>query len=51
MESISHAGTCIGVLATDGVVLIAEKKVTSKLLDSNGQRYVMVLYFQEIPCL
>ena len=33
MEAISHAGTVLGVLAADGVVLAAEKKVTGKLLD------------------
>lgn len=36
MEAISHAGTAVGVLATDGVVLAAEKKVTSKLLEQTG---------------
>jgi len=36
MEAISHAGTCVGILAKDGVVLAAEKKVTSKLLESKG---------------
>lgn len=35
MESISHAGTAIGILATDGIVLAAEKKVTSKLLEQD----------------
>ena len=33
MEAISHAGTVMGVLAKDGVILAAEKKVTGKLLD------------------
>lgn len=33
MEAISRAGTVLGVLASDGVVLAAEKKVTGKLLD------------------
>ncbi|KAI3645541.1 hypothetical protein MP228_008469 [Amoeboaphelidium protococcarum] len=33
MEAISHAGTALGVLCQDGVILAAEKKVTSKLLD------------------
>ena len=33
MEAISHAGTVLGVLPKDGVVLAAEKKVTGKLLD------------------
>jgi 20S proteasome subunit alpha 3 len=33
MEAISHAGTSLGVLAKDGVVLAAEKKIASKLLE------------------
>ncbi len=33
MEAISHAGTAMGILATDGVMLAAEKKIVSKLLD------------------
>lgn len=36
MEAISNAGAAIGILATDGVVLIAEKKITSKLLDTHA---------------
>ncbi|PAV18939.1 N-terminal nucleophile aminohydrolase [Pyrrhoderma noxium] len=36
MEAISHAGTVIGVLSKEGVVLAAEKKVTGKLLDLSG---------------
>lgn len=35
-EAIANAGTAIGILATDGVVLACEKKVTSKLLDKDG---------------
>ena len=38
MEAISHAGTVLGVLAKDGVVLAAEKKVTGKLLDLSGTK-------------
>jgi 20S proteasome subunit alpha 3 len=38
MEAISHAGTVIGVLAKDGIVLAAEKKVTGKLLDMSGAK-------------
>jgi len=33
MEAISHAGTVLGVLSKDGIVLAAEKKITGKLLD------------------
>ncbi|RKO84409.1 nucleophile aminohydrolase, partial [Blyttiomyces helicus] len=36
MEAISHAGTALGILATDGIVLAAEKKVTSKLLEQTA---------------
>lgn len=36
MEAISNAGASIGVLAKDGVVLVAEKKITSKLLDTKA---------------
>lgn len=35
LEAISHAGTAIGILAADGIVLAAERKVTSKLLEQD----------------
>lgn len=31
MEAISNAGAVIGVVAKDGVVLVGEKKITSKV--------------------
>ena len=34
MEAISNAGSALGVRAVDGVVLAAEKKITSKVLPS-----------------
>ena len=33
MEAISHAGAALGILASDGIVLGAEKKLQSKLLE------------------
>ncbi|KNC51214.1 proteasome subunit alpha type-4 [Thecamonas trahens ATCC 50062] len=33
MEAISQAGACVGILTSDGIVLAAEKKVTSPLLE------------------
>ncbi|KAI3425062.1 hypothetical protein D9Q98_008439 [Chlorella vulgaris] len=36
MEAISNAGSCVGILAKDGVVLAAEKRITSKLLDTQA---------------
>lgn len=35
LESISHAGTSIGIMAKDGIVLAAERKVTSTLLEQD----------------
>jgi 20S proteasome subunit alpha 3 len=35
MEAIGNAGTAIGILSKDGVVLVGEKKVTSKLLQTS----------------
>ena len=33
MEAIGHAGTCLGIVAKDGILLAAERKNTNKLLD------------------
>jgi len=33
MEAISLAGTCLGILANDGILLAAERRNTNKLLD------------------
>ncbi|CCH60792.1 hypothetical protein TBLA_0D02920 [Henningerozyma blattae CBS 6284] len=35
LESISHAGTSIGIMSKDGIVLLAERKITSKLLEQD----------------
>lgn len=35
MEAISNAGSAIGILTEEGVVLAAEKKITSKLLEQS----------------
>ncbi|PVU98763.1 hypothetical protein BB559_001306 [Furculomyces boomerangus] len=35
MEAINHAGTVIGMLCDDGIVLAAEKQQSSKLLESS----------------
>lgn len=32
MEAISKAGVVVGVLAKDGIVLVAEKKISSKVI-------------------
>ena len=40
IEAINNAGTCVGILAKDGVVMASEKKVTSSLLAPSKVRYV-----------
>lgn len=35
LEAINHAGTAIGIMADDGIVLVAERKITSKLLEQD----------------
>jgi len=32
IEAINNAGTCVGILAKDGIVMASERKVTSALL-------------------
>lgn len=33
IEAINNAGTCVGLQSSDGIVLAAEKRVISKLLE------------------
>ena len=35
MEAISHAGMALGILASDGIVLAAERKMVSQLLEAD----------------
>lgn len=52
LEAISHAGTAIGILAKDGIVLAAERKVTSKLLeqDTSAEKLYTVNEYVHFPC-
>lgn len=54
LEAISHAGTAIGILAKDGIVLAAERKVTSKLLeqDTSAEKlYILNEYVSYGSCM
>ncbi|OLL26751.1 putative proteasome subunit alpha type-3 [Neolecta irregularis DAH-3] len=53
MEAIAHAGTALGMLATDGIVLAAEKKVFSKLLekDSSSEKVGILNEYVTFICL
>ena len=54
MEAISNAGAAIGLLAKDGVVLAAEKKITSKvwlsLLWQSPPSSALAINFSAHPC-
>eukprot|EP00656_Telonema_subtile_P006481 TRINITY_DN129_c0_g1_i5.p1 TRINITY_DN129_c0_g1~~TRINITY_DN129_c0_g1_i5.p1 ORF type:complete len:193 (+),score=48.38 TRINITY_DN129_c0_g1_i5:161-739(+) len=50
MEAIGHAGAALGVLAKDGVVLAAEKIVTSKLLEVEKTSEKMYMVDDRIAC-
>lgn len=49
-EAISNAGTAIGILSADGVVLACEKKFTSKLLDNDGSAEKLYLINDQMLC-
>ncbi|KAI8807268.1 putative proteasome component Pre9 [Cladochytrium replicatum] len=50
MEAISHAGTALGILADDGIVLAAEKKVTSKLLEQSASAEKVYVLNDTMAC-
>eukprot|EP00743_Colponemidia_sp_Colp-15_P000301 GILK01000351.1.p1 GENE.GILK01000351.1~~GILK01000351.1.p1 ORF type:complete len:264 (-),score=44.82 GILK01000351.1:75-749(-) len=50
MEAINHAGAAVGILASDGVVLAAEKKITSKLLEPSKSSEKMYMFDNHIAC-
>ncbi|CDY19309.1 BnaC01g31710D [Brassica napus] len=50
MEAIGNAGSAIGILSKDGVVLIGEKKVTSKLLQTSTSSEKMYKIDDHVAC-
>lgn len=50
MEAISHAGASLGILSKDGIVLAAEKKIISKLLDNDKKSEKMYKLDDHIAC-
>merc|ERR1719359_1320804 len=50
MEAINNAGSTIGVLTKDGVILAGEKKTTSKLLDMSKQSEKLFKIDDQIFC-
>ncbi len=50
IEAINNAGTCVGILAKDGIVMASERRVTSGLLAPAKVR-VFVTSLVVIPLL
>lgn len=50
MEAISHAGTCLGIVCTDGILLAAERKVSSALLDQSKSQEKIFPISDDIWC-
>lgn len=50
MEAIGNAGSAIGILSSDGVVLVGEKKVTSKLLQTSKSSEKMYKIDDHVSC-
>jgi len=52
MEAIGHAGTCLGILTADGIILAAEKKNTNVLLDDESDVFSDKIYklYEDMAC-
>jgi 20S proteasome subunit alpha 3 len=50
MEAITHAGASLGILSTEGIVLAAEKKIISKLLDNDKKAEKMYRLDDHLCC-
>eukprot|EP01129_Flabellula_baltica_P015328 TRINITY_DN7695_c0_g1_i1.p1 TRINITY_DN7695_c0_g1~~TRINITY_DN7695_c0_g1_i1.p1 ORF type:complete len:248 (-),score=71.21 TRINITY_DN7695_c0_g1_i1:24-767(-) len=50
MQAIAHSGVAIGILAEDGIVLAAEKRVTSPLLETQISSEKMYVIDDHVAC-
>ena len=53
IEAINNAGTCVGILAKDGIVMASEKVLSSGLLAPSKVRYGTrcdEVWFDDILC-
>mmetsp|Transcript_41944 Transcript_41944/g.164348 ORF Transcript_41944/g.164348 Transcript_41944/m.164348 type:complete len:96 (-) Transcript_41944:788-1075(-) len=50
MEAIGNAGAAVGVKSDEGIVLAAEKKITSKLLEVTKSSEKMYVIDEHIAC-
>ncbi|CAH1795790.1 unnamed protein product [Owenia fusiformis] len=50
MEAVGHAGSCLGILAEDGVLLVAERRNTNKLLDEVSYSEKIYKLYDDLAC-
>jgi 20S proteasome subunit alpha 3 len=50
MEAINHAGTCLGLLAKDSIVIAAERRIVHKLLDETAHAEKIYRLSDDIAC-
>jgi 20S proteasome subunit alpha 3 len=51
IEAINNAGTCVGLLSSEGIVLAAEKRVVSKLLAPSKTSEKTYVLDNHVTCL
>jgi 20S proteasome subunit alpha 3 len=51
IEAINNAGTCVGLLSADGIVLAAEKRTLSKLLAPSKTSEKTYVIDDHVVCL
>ena len=50
MEAIGNAGSAIGILSKDAVILVGEKKITSKFLQTSTSTEKMYKIDNNVAC-
>ncbi|KAG5449632.1 multicatalytic endopeptidase [Opisthorchis viverrini] len=50
MEAVGHAGTCLGIVASDGIVLAAERRFINNLLDETAFSEKIYKINDDIAC-
>ncbi|KRX53011.1 Proteasome subunit alpha type-4 [Trichinella sp. T9] len=50
MEAINHAGTCLSLISKEGIIMVAENRITNKLLDDEAAQEKIYRLNSDIIC-
>ncbi|KRZ02573.1 Proteasome subunit alpha type-4 [Trichinella zimbabwensis] len=50
MEAINHAGTCLSLISKEGIIMVAENRITNKLLDDEASQEKIYRLNSDIIC-